>query len=146
MIITHSKNYINKINRKLQTFGNRYFIDESLYNHCIQQIDIRQIRCPNCCVYGFVYHGSYKRTFSNSLDEIIDIRVCRILCSSCHHSHALLLSPMVPYSRFSLFLTNLLERVPLYQKYYNTFPKLLKTKRYHLIYVVRGMFQSFIPT
>lgn len=117
MIITHSKNFIKRLNSRIcPSRENKLFVDQEIYNTCINSISIKALSCPHCCQKKFIYHGSYDRGFSNDFCDCTLISVTRILCTSCMHTQSLLLSPMVPCSRYSIVLSSMLESLPVYHQ------------------------------
>ena len=80
---------------------NYNLISQDFYNKVIHSIDLNQITCP-CGHSGcLIFYGSYKRKLQLQ-DEILILTVARVYCSICGHTHALLLSSIVPYSQFPL--------------------------------------------
>lgn len=62
--------------------------------------------CPTCGARGdFVNHGSYVRQAVKLLCDIpveTSLRVRRVLCCSCKHTHALIPTDIVPYCHYSI--------------------------------------------
>lgn len=76
-------------------------ITSNFYNKTINNLQFHQLTCPcghsGClCVHG--YYHRFVKTSSGKLK----FRICRVLCECCGHTHALLLSSMVPHSQISL--------------------------------------------
>ena len=77
---------------------NYNYISQDFYNKTIHSIDLNQISCT-CGLSGcLIFYGSYKRRVQLQ-DHVLVLTVARVFCSSCGHTHALLLSSMVPYSQ-----------------------------------------------
>ena len=73
----------------------------TFYNHLISALQFHRLICP-CGHSGCLsIHGYYYRSVKTP-EGLLRFRICRVICSCCEHTHALLLSSMVPYSRISL--------------------------------------------
>lgn len=63
-------------------------------------------RCPYCMTTGFcVDHGYYHRYLVEYQDGMIStcsLRILRVKCTSCGHTHAILPDPLIPYGEYSL--------------------------------------------
>ena len=80
---------------------NYNLISQDFYNKVINSIDLNQISCP-CGHSGcLIFYGSYKRKVQLP-DKVLSLTVSRVFCSICGHTHALLLSSIVPYSQIPL--------------------------------------------
>ena len=76
-------------------------ISQDFYDDTVYSIDLNLIPCT-CGHSGcLIWYGSYSRKLRQG-DSIFLLRVARVFCNSCGHSHALLLSPIVPYSQIPL--------------------------------------------
>lgn len=82
---------------------NYNYISQDFYNKTINSLDLNLISCT-CGHSGcLIRYGSYKRSIQ--LDGgILSLSVVRVYCKVCGHTHALLLSSMVPYSQIPLAL------------------------------------------
>jgi len=70
------------------------------YNDFISKLQFHQLTCP-CGISGCLsVHGYYYRSIKTSAGRE-KFRICRVICSCCGHTHAILLSSMVPYSQIS---------------------------------------------
>lgn len=49
---------------------------------------------------GLTIHGYYNRSIKHGVSRL-SLRICRVICSECGRTHALLLSSMVPYSHIT---------------------------------------------
>ena len=83
------------------------FVDENnpltptFYNNLITNLQFHRLTCP-CGHSGCLsVHGYYRRYIKTS-DGKLPFRICRVKCECCGHTHAILLSSMVPYSQISL--------------------------------------------
>ena len=73
----------------------------TFYNNLISALQFHRLTCP-CGHSGCLsIHGYYYRAVKTP-EGLLKFRICRVICSCCGHTHALLLSSMVPYSRISL--------------------------------------------
>lgn len=74
----------------------------NFYNKILNDLQFHQLTCP-CGHSGCLsVHGYYNRFIKTSNDKL-KFRICRVLCGCCGHTHAILLSSMVPYSQVSLY-------------------------------------------
>lgn len=64
-------------------------------------LQLHQLTCSCSHSACLSVHGYYRRTVKLS-SGAIRLRVCRVKCSECGATHALLLSSMVPYSQIPL--------------------------------------------
>lgn len=77
---------------------NYNYISQDFYNKIIHSVDLNQIPCT-CGLSGcLIFYGSYKRRVQLR-DHILVLTIARVYCSACGHTHALLLSSMIPYSQ-----------------------------------------------
>lgn len=80
---------------------NDKLISQDFYNKTIDSLDLNLIPCT-CGHSGcLIRYGSYKRNIQLK-DELVTLTVVRVYCTVCGHTHALLLSSMVPYSQIPL--------------------------------------------
>ena len=71
------------------------------YNYFLSKLQLHQLSCP-CGHAGCLHiHGYYKR-FIKTPSGKLPFRILRVKCECCGHTHAILLSSMVPYSQISL--------------------------------------------
>lgn len=74
-------------------------VTQDTYDNIMSQIDLLTLECPSCHHTGnLIKHAKYNRTFRVS-DSIITIKIVRVLCKECGHTHAILLCDFVPYSQ-----------------------------------------------
>ena len=72
----------------------------SFYNQVINNLQFHMLTCP-CGHSGCLsVHGYYHRYIKSPTGKI-RFRICRVKCECCGHTHAILLSSMVPYSQVS---------------------------------------------
>ncbi len=78
-------------------------ISQQYYDDALQKIHISALTC-SCGNHGsFVYHGSYRRKLITENGKL-PLSITRIKCKNCRHTHALLLSSMVPYTQIPLYI------------------------------------------
>ncbi len=74
---------------------------QSFYDSVVNSIQFHQLTCScghSACLH---IHGYYKRSIKQP-DGVVRLRICRLRCSVCGTTHAILLSSIVPYSQISL--------------------------------------------
>ena len=76
-------------------------ISQSFYDSVINHVQFHQLTCSCAHSACLSVHGYYRRTVKLSSGSI-QLRICRVKCSECGTTHALLLSSMVPYSQIPL--------------------------------------------
>lgn len=76
-------------------------ISQDFYNNTIHSIDLNCISCTCGHSGHLIRHGSYKRKIQLA-EEVVTFSIVRVYCKICRHTHALLLSSMVPYSQIPL--------------------------------------------
>ncbi|MEZ3469308.1 MAG: hypothetical protein K1W40_13120 [Schaedlerella sp.] len=73
----------------------------NFYNNLIAHLQFHRLTCT-CGHSGCLsVHGYYTRSLKMPAGKL-SFRICRLICSRCLHTHALLPSFMVPYSQISL--------------------------------------------
>ena len=83
------------------------FVEESnpltpnFYNNLINSLQFHRLTCTCGHSACLSIHGYYTRSLK-TLEGKSSFRICRVICSCCHHTHALLPSSMVPYSQISM--------------------------------------------
>lgn len=73
-------------------------ISQDYYESIINSLQFHQLKCSCGHSACLTIHGYYKRGICLP-DQVLKFKICRVLCSFCGHTHALLLSSFVPYSR-----------------------------------------------
>ena len=73
-------------------------ISQDYYDSVIYDLQIHRLPCScgHCAcltIHGYYFRGIYMP------DRTLMLKVCRVKCSECGHTHSLLLSSIVPYSR-----------------------------------------------
>lgn len=70
---------------------------QEFYNSVISSLQLHRLEC-SCGHSGCLsVHGYYTRSVITPAGKIT-LTICRVKCSECGHTHALLLSSMVPYA------------------------------------------------
>ena len=72
----------------------------NFYNDLVSNLQFHQLTCPCGHSGGVSVHGYYNRSIKLPSGKAI-FRICRVICEHCGHTHAILLSSMVPYSQVS---------------------------------------------
>ena len=74
------------------------------YDADIRSIVLFLVPCPHCSARGaFIFYGHYSRSYFSLTDgSICFLRIQRVRCRHCHHTHALLPHFLVPFRRFQL--------------------------------------------
>ncbi len=76
-------------------------ISQSFYDSVITNVQFHQLTCSCSHSACLSVHGYYRRTVKLA-SGALRLRVCRVKCSECGTTHALLLSSLVPYSQIPL--------------------------------------------
>lgn len=76
-------------------------LNQKTYENLINTLQFHQLQCT-CGHSGcLTIHGYYPRSLKEN-DSEITLSICRVKCSHCGKTHALLPSQLVPYSQVSL--------------------------------------------
>ena len=74
---------------------------QNFYESVIFSLQFQQLQCPSCkhsaCL---TIHGYYKRAVAVP-EGLTFLKICRVKCSECGKTHAILISSLVPYSRIT---------------------------------------------
>ena len=74
---------------------------QDFYDSVINALPFHRLRCTKCGHSGcLTIHGYYKRSVSSSGGKYV-LKICRVFCSECGRTHAILLSSFVPYQQVS---------------------------------------------
>lgn len=76
-------------------------LSQKIYDETIDSLQLHTVSCTCGCKGSLIHYGSYERTVK-VMSHSIRLRVARVMCRECHHTHALLLSVIVPYSQVML--------------------------------------------
>ena len=73
-------------------------ISQKSYDNFINSLEPHQLQC--CCGHHgcLIHHGRYYRSIKSNGCSI-RLKICRVICKVCKHTHALLPSSIVPYSQ-----------------------------------------------
>lgn len=72
-------------------------VSQDFYDKTIYDLQLHQL-VYTCGHSGcLTIHGHYDRSIKHG-DSLLLLHICRVICSECGRTHALLLSSMVPYS------------------------------------------------
>lgn len=74
---------------------------QDYYDSIINNLPFHQLKCSCGHSACLTIHAYYTRSVSLP-DGVRPLRICRVRCSECGRTHALLLSSLVPYDRISL--------------------------------------------
>ena len=75
-------------------------ISQDFYDKTINSIQFHQLTCTCGHSACLTIHAYYDRSVKSE-DHSIKLHICRVKCSHCSKTHALLLDSMVPYSQVS---------------------------------------------
>lgn len=78
------------------------------YNDFIANLEVKTIKCPNCNLSDMERHGYYKR-YINISGKKYYIRILRVRCKICGHTHAVLPHFVIPYLHEPI--TNMIELI-----------------------------------
>lgn len=73
----------------------------NFYNNLINNLQLHRLTCTCGHAACLSIHGYYSRSLKTPEGKL-SFLICRVICSCCHHTHALLPSFMVPYSQVSM--------------------------------------------
>ena len=80
---------------------------EVIHNQRMVGFRVEAEECPTCGQRGSCsVHAYYKRHLIDFVDGrvvCVQIRITRVICSSCGHTHAILSDAIIPYEPYSLF-------------------------------------------
>ncbi|GLG06374.1 DUF6431 domain-containing protein [Sellimonas catena] len=120
--------------------------DQEWFDQAVRSLNLSDHSCPYCNSKGhLILHDVYPRymvTLKNNGPVTVILRVPRVKCISCGHTHALLPEMLIPYSSYSLrFVLTVLEA---YFLHVHTVEKICE--RYQIVhstlYTFRSLFLS----
>ena len=80
--------------------------DQEWFDQAFHSLDLSEHPCPYCNSKGnLIFHDSYSRymvSLKNNCPVTVVLRIPRVKCTSCGHTHALLPEMLIPYSSYSL--------------------------------------------
>lgn len=75
-------------------------ISQDLYDNTINSLQFHQLTCTCGHSACLTIHGYYDRSIKSE-DHSVRLHICRVKCSHCNCTHALLPAFIVPYSQVS---------------------------------------------
>ena len=95
--------------RVFDAFGKSFFhcnSDLMIFNTFMNNLQVGTLTCPACgAKYNCTAFSSYSRhmiTLENGLNTCYNISVERVICNSCHHTHAILPDNLIPFGSYTL--------------------------------------------
>lgn len=76
-------------------------LTQEIYDSLVDNLEIHQLECTCGKCGNLIKHGRYTRSVKVP-DDVIPIKVLRVICKSCKKTHAILPSLIVPYSQTQL--------------------------------------------
>lgn len=76
-------------------------ISQSFYDSVFNSLQLHQLSCSCGHSACLSIHAYYYRSVKLQTG-MIRLRICRLICSECHKTHAVLLSSIVPYSQIRM--------------------------------------------
>lgn len=77
-------------------------LTQEFYNNILCNLQFHRLTCPSCRHSACLYvHSYYKRCIKRAGSKF-PVKICRVRCSFCNSTHALLPSSIVPYSQLPL--------------------------------------------
>ena len=120
--------------------------DQEWFDQAVRSLDLSVHPCPYCHSKGhLIPHDVYSRymvTLKGHRPVTAVLRVPRVKCTSCGHTHALLPEMLIPYSSYSLrFVLTVLEA---YFLHAHTVEEICETYQiaHSTLYVFRSLFLS----
>lgn len=96
--------------RNFELFCNLKFIkksDSELFTESVSSMKPQEQSCPFCGARHCCFlHAVYERDLiilKHGIPVVLNLTVLRLICSSCHHTHAFLPAYLIPYGSYSLF-------------------------------------------
>ena len=121
--------------------SNTYF--KKILKNYLNMINLPHLECPICHSTDYIRWGFYERNiiyFSNdyiSLESSI-IKIQRIKCNSCSHTHALIPFGIIPYKQFS---DKIISKI-LIEKLSNSIDSI--SSKYHIDYnIIKNWIHQF---
>ncbi|WP_270556834.1 DUF6431 domain-containing protein [Dorea amylophila] len=106
---TFQRKYPNVMIRILNLFcklKNIKLSDQEWFDRAIAKLNLLEQVCPYCDSKGqMIFHDSYPRymiTLKANHIETEILRIPRVKCDSCGHTHAVLPEMLIPYSSYSI--------------------------------------------
>ena len=146
MIILNLKN----INPKIKKNSNLNKLSfENIVNHYENLSNDGPIECPCCGSTDFIKWGSYERNVIYEKNGILVskiVKIRRVKCKSCNHTHALMPDGIVPFKQFSLgIIINCLTNKNTYDISQNVIDRWIKQYKQKFFILLRTSFINKIP-
>lgn len=88
---------------------------QDLYFNFIESTPLNKLVCPSCKHRGCLkIHAYYKRKVRTH-ETTITLSICRVKCSFCHVTHAILPSSIIPY--FQIPLIDIINTIKSYESH-----------------------------
>lgn len=76
-------------------------LSQKKYNDIVSLLELCTLVCTCGTIGDLIWYGGYERNVAQPY-EVIRLRIARVYCKSCRHTHAIMPSSIVPYSRFPI--------------------------------------------
>ena len=80
---------------------------KDLFDSCMASFNIHSEECPLCHRRGdchvHCYYDRFVVDFIGGRPVFHNLKVLRVICACCGHTHAILPAPVIPYGTYSLF-------------------------------------------
>lgn len=80
---------------------------KTLFDCCMNSFKIHKEECMHCHRKGecriHAYYDRFAIDFIDGHPVVHQLRILRVMCSCCGHTHAILPDPIIPYDSYSLF-------------------------------------------
>ncbi len=112
-------------------------ISQDFYDNCLQQLDLHRLTCSCGHSACLTKHAYYFRRIK-TVDGFISLRICRVKCTFCNKTHALLPAELVPYSQIP-FLSHIsiiissLTATPDYRNIMNLIPDIDENNIHYVV-------------
>lgn len=118
-------------------------ISQTYYDKTINRLDFHRLTCSCGHSACLTRHAYYYRSVKTSAGKLL-LRICRLKCSVCGSTHALLLAEMIPYSQIpfisQIYITReSLSSLPDYSSLMAEIPEIDEKN----IYSIRRQFKRF---
>ncbi len=77
-------------------------LTQEFYNNILCDLQFHRLTCPTCRHSACLYVHAYYKRYIKREGSKFPVKICRVRCSFCGSTHALLPSSIVPYSQLSL--------------------------------------------
>lgn len=112
------------------------YLTQSIYDDYVYSLQLEECTCFCGAKGRFQWHGTYSRYIKTPLGRY-RVRIQRVKCKSCHHTHALMPESIIPYSHIvyadTVDLICAYEKGESYQLILNQNPELTEANLYRTI-------------